>query len=47
MDVFESLGLDVPLDARSMSVTDGMDADFMAFLPTLFGWDEKEASANR
>lgn len=46
MDVFESLGLDVPLDARSMSVTDGIDEDFMAFLPTLFGWDEKEASAN-
>lgn len=45
MDVFEALGLDVP--TRSMSVTEGVDAELLQFLAPVFGWDEKEASANR
>ena len=46
MDVFEALGLEVPDTTRSMSVTDG-DAELMQLLAPVFGWDEKEASANR
>lgn len=47
MDVFEALGIDVGDNTRSLSVTDGMDQDFMQFLPTLFGWDEKDSEKNR
>jgi hypothetical protein len=48
MDVFEALGLDVPDNTRSMSVTDaGMDAEFASLVAGVFGWDEKDASANR
>ena len=47
MDVFEALGLDVPDNTRSMSVTDADADDLMAFLAPVFGWDDKEASANR
>jgi hypothetical protein len=46
MDVFEALGLDMPDNTRSMSVTDA-DADLAGVLGPLFGWDEKDASANR
>jgi len=46
MDVFEALGLDLPDNTHSMSVTEA-DPDLMSFLAPVFGWNEQEASANR